>query len=111
MKALWSFVMVYVMGWVGLGAMDAALAADLANGANIFANNCAACHLNGGNVINGQKTLKQDALKRYDMASIDAIKSQVANGKNAMPAFLGRLTNSQVEDVAAYVIEQAENGW
>jgi cytochrome c6 len=35
----------------------------------------------------------------------------VTNGKNAMPAFKGRLNNQQIEDVANYVLEQAEKAW
>jgi cytochrome c6 len=35
----------------------------------------------------------------------------VTNGKNAMPAFKGRLKATQIEDVASYVLGQADNGW
>lgn len=88
-----------------------AMAADVANGTKVFSTNCAACHAGGGNVINRAKTLKQDALAQYEMASLEAIQHQVLNGKNAMPAFKGRLTDQQIEDVAAYVLDQAEKGW
>ncbi|MBF2035022.1 MAG: c-type cytochrome [Leptolyngbyaceae cyanobacterium T60_A2020_046] len=88
-----------------------AAAADLAHGAQVFANNCAACHVGGGNVVNGAKTLKLADLTAYEMASIEAIKTQVTNGKNAMPAFKGRLSDTDIEDVANYVLDQAEKGW
>jgi cytochrome c6 len=88
-----------------------ALAGDAASGAKIFSANCAACHAGGNNVINGAKTLKKEALSKYEMNSIDAITTQVTNGKNAMPAFKGRLTDSQIGDVATYVLEQSEKGW
>lgn len=88
-----------------------ALAGDAASGAKIFSANCAACHAGGNNVVNGAKTLKQDALEKYEMNSIDAITYQVNNGKNAMPAFKGRLTDAQIDDVATYVLSQAEKGW
>jgi cytochrome c6 len=32
---------------------------------------------------------------------------QVTNGKNAMPAFGGRLSDEEIGDVASYVIDQA----
>ncbi|MGG6238524.1 cytochrome c6 PetJ [Nodosilinea sp. AN01ver1] len=86
-------------------------AVDLGQGEQIFGNNCAACHIGGGNVVNGAKTLKQTDLEKYDMASIEAIATQVTNGKNAMPAFKGRLSNDDIADVAAYVLSQAEQGW
>ncbi|MFQ4135573.1 cytochrome c6 PetJ [Nodosilinea sp. PGN35] len=96
---------------LSLWVAPAALAADLGHGAQIFGNNCAACHIGGGNVVNGAKTLKQADLDQYDMASIDAIVTQVTNGKNAMPAFRGRLSDEDIADVAAYVLSQAEQGW
>ncbi len=88
-----------------------AWAGDVANGAKVFGANCAACHMNGKNMINAQKTLQKADLEKYSMASLEAIKTQVTNGKAAMPAFKGRLSDAQIEDVAAYVLEQAEQGW
>jgi cytochrome c6 len=88
-----------------------AIAADTANGAKVFSANCAACHMGGRNVVAAGKTLKQDALEKYSMNSLEAIVNQVKNGKNAMPAFKNRLNDQQIEDVAAYVLEQAEKDW
>ncbi|AFY48270.1 cytochrome c, mono- and diheme variants family [Nostoc sp. PCC 7524] len=88
-----------------------ALAADSASGAKVFSANCAACHAGGKNLVQANKTLKKDALEQFGMYSADAIIAQVTNGKNAMPAFKGRLTSDQIEDVAAYVLEQADKGW
>lgn len=92
-------------------APPVAIAGDIANGAKIFSANCAACHAGGNNVVNGAKTLKKDALEKYEMNSIEAITYQVNNGKNAMPAFKGRLTDTQIDDVASYVLSQSEAGW
>jgi cytochrome c6 len=44
------------------------------------------------------------------MNSLDAIKTQVRNGKSAMPAFK-RFSDEEVENVAAYVLQQSENDW
>ena len=88
-----------------------ALAADTVNGAKIFSANCAACHAGGRNLVQAQKTLKKGDLEKYGMYSQEAIISQVTKGKNAMPAFGGRLKPEQIEDVAAYVIAQADKGW
>ena len=88
-----------------------AIAGDAASGAKIFSANCAACHAGGNNVINGAKTLKKEALEKYEMNSIAAITYQINNGKNAMPAFKGRLTDAQIDDVATYVLSQSEAGW
>lgn len=85
--------------------------ADEASGAKIFSANCAACHAGGRNVIMANKTLQKKALEKYAMNSMEAIVTQVTNGKNAMPSFKGRLSSAQIEDVASYVLAQAEKGW
>lgn len=89
----------------------AAEAANLVNGAKIFNANCSACHVGGTNVIIANKTLKKEALEKYGMNSLEAIKTQVRKGRNAMPAFGGRLNETQIEDVATYVLEQSRKGW
>jgi cytochrome c6 len=97
-----------------LGAAPS-FAADLAHGAQVFSANCAACHMGGGNVVNAERTLKAEALEAYlenytaDHAA--AIATQVTKGKNAMPAFLGKLSETDIEDVAAYVEDMASKGW
>lgn len=88
-----------------------AIAADIENGERVFSANCSACHAGGNNVIIPEKTLKKDALQSNGMNSVDAISYQVTNGKNAMPAFGGRLDDSDIEDVTNYVLSQAEKGW
>jgi len=86
-------------------------AADIENGEKIFTANCSACHAGGNNVIMPEKTLKKDVLEANGMKSVDAITYQVTNGKNAMPAFGGRLSDSDIEDVANYVLSQSDKGW
>lgn len=110
MKKLLSVVLLALAALTFVFASPA-LAADTASGAKVFSANCAACHMGGGNVVMANKTLKKDALEKYGMNSLEKIIYQVKNGKNAMPAFNGRLTDKQIEDVAAYVLEQAEKGW
>jgi cytochrome c6 len=92
-----------------------ALAAETSNGAKIFEANCASCHIGGGNILISQKTLKKEALSKYlenyNQDSIEAIIHQVQNGKNAMPAFKAKLTSEEILEVAAYVFQNAEQGW
>jgi len=98
-----------LLGWLAIATP--VWAADLGHGSQVFASNCAACHIGGGNVVNGAKTLKKADLEKYEMASLEAIQTQIKNGKSAMPAFLGRLSEQDIEDVAAYVLDQADKGW
>lgn len=87
------------------------LAADTANGGKIFEYHCAGCHLNGGNIVRRGKNLKQLALKKYGMDSIDAIANIVTNGKNNMSAYKDRLSEQEILDVSVYVLEQAQKDW
>ena len=40
-----------------------------------------------------------------------SVKKQVTNGKGAMPAFGGRLSDDDIANVATYVISTAKAGW
>ena len=100
---------------IGLMMPSFAVAADVAHGEQLFSANCADCHMGGGNVVNGQRTLKQDDLKAYLSDYNDghesAIVYQVTNGKNGMPAFGAKLGSYDMSDVAAYVESQSVKGW
>ena len=100
----------------GVAAMIASqpvLAANVGNGEQVFNANCAACHAGGANVIMPEKTLEKEALDQYLAGgrSEKSVITQVTNGKNAMPAFGGRLSDDDIADVAAYVIKSADAGW
>ncbi|MCX5962963.1 MAG: c-type cytochrome [Cyanobacteria bacterium] len=80
-------------------------------GERIFTANCAACHIGGNNIIIAEKNLSKDALAKYEMNSIAAIKTQVTLGKNAMPAFGDNLNSAEIEAVARYVLTQSQQDW
>jgi cytochrome c6 len=86
-------------------------AADTANGEQLFNVHCAGCHINGGNIVRRGKNLQKKALKKYGMDSLEAVESIITNGKNNMSAYKDRLSVQEIQDVAAYVLEQAEKGW
>lgn len=90
-----------------------AFAADAGAGEQVFNANCAACHAGGQNVIMPEKTLEKEALDQYLAGgrSEKSVITQVTNGKNAMPAFGGRLSDEDIANVAAYVITTADAGW
>merc|ERR1719330_2071034 len=94
-------------------AIAPAFAGDVGAGEQVFNANCAACHAGGQNVIMPEKTLEKDALEQYLAGGRNekAIMTQVTNGKNAMPAFGGRLDESDIADVASYVMSASEAGW
>jgi len=88
-------------------------AEDIEAGEKIFTANCAACHAGGKNVIVADHTLEKDAIQRYLEGGFNekSIIYQITNGKNAMPAFQGRLSEQDIANVASYVVNTAENGW
>ena len=83
----------------------------LEKGEKIFKNNCIVCHAGGNNLIITEKNLKKETLEANGMNTKNAISYQVLNGKNGMPAFGGRLKESEIEAVAIYVLEQSEKNF
>jgi cytochrome c6 len=98
---------------IALRAAPEAIAAEnnSTNAAKIFEVNCAGCHPNGGNIIRRGKNLKQKALQKNKLDSIDSIADLVTHGKNNMSAFGDRLSQDEIERVSAYVLEEAKKGW
>ena len=96
-----------------LGSLSTEHAGDVAAGESVFNGNCAACHAGGQNVIMPEKTLEKAALEQFLAGGRNekAVITQVTNGKNAMPAFGGRLSDDDIADVAAYEITTSEAGW
>lgn len=104
------------MGLVLLGLLSGhpVMAAEVgfeSTGAQIFEVHCVGCHINGGNIVRRNKTLKLNALKRNGVDSLDAISEIVANGKGNMSAYRDRLSEQEIQAVAAYVLERAQQNW
>lgn len=98
---------------IAASAAAPAFAGDVGAGEQVFNANCAACHAGGQNVIMPDKTLEKEALEQYLAGGRNekAVMTQVTNGKNAMPAFGGRLSEEDIANVASYVIATSESGW
>lgn len=105
------FLSLVMAAAIALFSVNPVWAADLANGAKVFSANCASCHAGGKNLVNAQKTLSKADLEKYDMYDLEKIKTQVNNGKMAMPSFKGRLSDAQIDDVANYVLGSSDKGW
>jgi cytochrome c6 len=80
-------------------------------GEEIFSINCAGCHPNGSNIIRRNKNLRLKTLQKNGYDSVEAIANMVSNGKNNMSAYKDRLTENEINQVAKYVFQQAENNW
>jgi quinohemoprotein ethanol dehydrogenase len=69
-------------------------------GQEVFAANCSGCHGLNGTGGNGGPSLA-------DVTDIDAATAQIVNGGGGMPPFKGTLSDQEIRDVAAYVVERA----
>jgi cytochrome c6 len=87
--------------------LNPSMAVSVEKGEKIFVTNCSVCHLGGNNIIIPEKNLKKETLEANGMNTISAISYQVVNGKNGMPAFGGRLTEKEIEDVSVYVLQKS----
>jgi alcohol dehydrogenase (cytochrome c) len=74
---------------------------DAAAGKAIFAENCAGCHGVSGQGGNGGPDLTAIPAA----GNLDSVVTQVQNGGGGMPSFKGTLTQQQIKDVAAYVVQ------
>jgi mono/diheme cytochrome c family protein len=75
-------------------------AADVIKGSQLYARHCAACH--GPNGISVMPTAphlaRGDRLMQSDLALLASFKS----GKNAMPSYIGILSDAEILDVIAF---------
>ncbi|WP_414027512.1 c-type cytochrome [Cyanobium sp. ATX-6F1] len=95
----------------GLSADDKSAQGASGQGARLFANHCAACHINGGNIIRRSQTLKLKALERRGLASAEAIALVAANGLGQMGGYGEALGPGGAEAVGAWVWQQAQKAW
>lgn len=91
---------VLLAGLMAFIAVAPACAADVINGSQVYAKHCTACHGPSGiSVMPGAPHLARgERLMQSDLALLAVLKS----GKNAMPAYLGILTDREILDVIAY---------
>lgn len=77
--------------------------APAAAGRQLFADNCANCHTLAAADATGKVGPDLDQLQ----PGPDLVMAQVARGGGGMPAFEGRLTDEQIQQIADYVSENA----
>jgi len=75
-------------------------------GAAVFSENCSTCHGATGEGGNGGPNLKTMPLAQTEEGAIQ----QVTNGGGGMPPFGGTLSETEIKDVAAYVVQEITHG-
>ena len=77
--------------------------ATAGGGEKLFSDNCGNCHTLAAAGAAGKVGPDLDQLK----PGPDLLKAQVTNGGGGMPAFGGKLTDEQIQQIADYVAENA----
>ncbi len=95
----------------GLPAWGASDPVVLQRGGKLFANHCAGCHVNGGNVIRRNKTLRRQDLLREGVKGPAEVARIAAQGKGQMSGYEKVLGDGGADAVGAWVWRQAELGW
>jgi len=73
---------------------------DTNNGRAVFESTCAFCHgLQGEGGLGGGVSL-------FSATNLEVVMDRVRNGLEIMPGFAGSLTEEEIQDVSAYVVEE-----
>lgn len=123
MTSRWRIALVFLfailLGWLllwprpALGMVDPNQTASPAQppGAVLFAQHCAGCHVNGGNVIRRGKTLRLAALRRAGLEGVADVARVAAFGQGQMGGYAEVLGPGGPEAVGAWVWQQALADW
>lgn len=85
------------------GASWAADPEEVDAGGQVFAANCAMCH---GNDAGGMMGMHPSLRGAVDRLTLEGVEVAIRNGRDTnppMPAFAGRLTDAQIDDLIAYL--------
>ncbi len=80
-------------------------------GKELFIQNCAGCHLNGGNIIRRGKTLKLKQLQKNGLDNSEAIAKIAREGIGIMSGYKELLGEGGDKIVSDWILEQAQKAW
>ncbi len=91
--------------------VDPVSAIEEITGKQLFIQNCAGCHINGGNIIRRGKTLKLKDLQKNGLDNPKAIAKIAREGIGSMSGYKELLGEGGDEIVGDWIWEQAQNAW
>ena len=75
-------------------------------GEQLFSEHCAACHPNGGNIIDPEDTLQKKTLTSHGIKTADDIVGYLREPGTGMPAFdKEKLPDEQAREIAEYILD------
>ncbi len=80
-------------------------------GEKLFIENCSGCHINGGNIIRRNKTLKLKDLKRNGIDSTEEIARIARDGIGIMSGYKEVLGEQGDKLVANWILKQSQKAW
>lgn len=94
------------LSWLAVSSVTSvAVAAELAEGQNLFAQNCAECHqIDGKGIANVYPALAGNELVRGSGVDVALV---LIIGRGEMPSFAGAITNQDMAKIINYV----RNAW
>ena len=86
-------------------------ALDNSQGEILFIQHCSGCHINGGNIIRRNKTLKISALKRNGLDNPESIANVARLGIGSMSGYSKVLGEGEDKIIANWIWEQSQKAW
>ncbi len=75
-------------------------------GEKLFAQHCAVCHPQGGNIVNPKKTLGKKALAANNIKTEEDISKLLRNGAPGMPKFdENAISKKDAQEIARYILK------
>ncbi|AAP99622.1 MULTISPECIES: c-type cytochrome [Prochlorococcus] len=111
LKAFRCFILIALVISSVFGTPNRVLANNQTNGERLFIENCAGCHINGGNIIRRSKTLRLKDLHRNGLDNADAIAKIAKEGIGIMSGYKDVLGENGDNLVANWIWEQSQKAW
>ena len=96
-----------LIGIVGVATLIfASSSAIAANGEALFKQHCAACHPDGGNIVNPKRTLHKKDLDQHGIKNRDDVVKYMRKPGPGMPAFDAKtIADKDAKAIAEYVLK------
>ena len=88
-----------------------AIALNKNEGEKLFLDHCSGCHINGGNIVRRNKTLKIKDLRRNSLDSPELIAEVAREGIGIMSGYEKVLGEGGDKLVATWIWNQSQSAW